>query len=122
FFPAGGGKAEVPLMVQQEWFRYAEDEAAQVVELPYLKNELSLVVVLPRAKDGLAKVEAGLTADKLSGWAKAASSTQTRVYLPRFTTEKAFRLDDPLQALGMTSAFGAKADFSGMHAGAERLA
>src|SRR5262249_58410309 len=83
FTHADGTTADVPLMLRQEHFMYAETDELQVVELPYLKRELSMVVVLPRKADGLAKVEEDLTAEKLAGWAKAAKSVETRVFLPQ---------------------------------------
>jgi serpin B len=121
FMLADGTKVDVPLMTQTEGFSYAEDESAQVLELPYSRGELSMVIFLPRAADGLAKLEAGLTADKLAGWEKAVKHAEVRVSLPRFRTEQEFKLADVLKAMGMTSAFErGKADFSGMTT-AERL-
>src|SRR5262249_13595753 len=86
----------------------------QVVELPYVKRELSMVVVLPRTADGLAQVEDGLSAEKLAGWAKAMNSTETRVFLPRFTVEWDKELVPVLKAMGMVTACEISADFSGM--------
>jgi serpin B len=120
FTRADGTKVDAPLMTQTEGFRYAEDESAQVLELPYQKGELSMVIFLPRAADGLAKLEAGLTAERLAGWEKAVKHAEVRVSLPRFRTEKEFKLAPVLKAMGMTSAFSTAADFSGMTT-AERL-
>jgi serpin B len=109
-----GTKVDAPLMTQTEGFRYAEDESAQVLELPYQMGELSMVVLLPKSADGLAKMEEGLTADKLAAWEKAAKHAEVRVSLPRFRTEKEFSLAPVLKAMGMASAFSRGADFSGM--------
>ena len=92
-----------------------------MLELPYNRNELSMVVLLPRAADGLAKLEQGLTTEKLDGWQKAVKPVPVRVSLPRFKTEKELSLEPVLKAMGMPSAFDrGKADFSGMTS-AERL-
>lgn len=122
FLLADGTKADVPLMNQQKTFPYHEEEGLQVVELPYAKNELAMVLVLPTKPDGLAKVEETLTAAKVAAWAKGVKPETTRVFLPRFKAEKAFDLIPPLKALGMTAVFGADADLSGMHTGQEKLA
>jgi serpin B len=114
FTRADGTKAPVPLMHQQETIPYLETDGLQVVELPYVKRELSMVVVLPRTADGLAKVEDGLSAEKLAGWAKAMNSTETRVFLPRFTVEWDKELVPVLKAMGMVTACEISADFSGM--------
>src|SRR5262249_23648371 len=87
----------------------------------YLKRELSMVVVLPRKADGLAKVEEDLTAEKLAGWAKAAKSVETRVFLPKFKIEWDKELVPVLKAMGMKAAFTGDADFSGMHTAQEKL-
>ncbi len=121
--PNDDKSVEVPLMVQQEYVPYVEADGVQVVELPYAKGELSMVVVLPRKPDGLPEVEAGLTAEKVAGWAKAAKPTETRVFLPRFTFEWRKELVPVLKAMGMTAAFDfGKADFHGMHTSDEALA
>lgn len=120
FLLADGSKTDAPLMTQTGNYKYAEDDGLQVLELPYKNNELSMVVLLPKSPDGLAKLEAGLTADKLAGWEKAAKPAQVRVSLPRFKTEKAVSLKPVLSAMGLTTPFTARADFSGMTS-AERL-
>jgi serpin B len=120
FTRADGTKVDAELMTQTGGFKYAEEESLQVLDLPYQRGELSMVVLLPRAADGLAKLEDGLTAEKLAGWAKAAMPATVRVSLPRFKTEKEISLGPVLRAMGMTSAFGDGADFSGMTT-AERL-
>jgi serpin B len=65
----------------------------------------------------LADLEHNLTAENLRVWlAKLdqAGSHKTAVWLPRFTIEQSFNLVPALKSLGMTSAFGDTADFSGM--------
>jgi serpin B len=121
FMKADGSKADVPLMTQEMNFPYAAADGVQVLELPYVRNELSMVVVLPAKPDGLPQVEAGLTPDALGKWKAAARSTLMRVYLPRFKAESEFLLNEPLQALGMKAAFGPKADFTGMHSSPEQV-
>ena len=75
-----------------------------------------MLVVLPRAKDGLATIESQLSTEKLTDWRAALAEREVRVCLPKFKlTWGAARLNEPLQALGMADAFSdARADFSGM--------
>jgi serpin B len=89
--------------------------AALVLTLPYKGNELSMVVILPNAVDGLAKTEKALTAGKLDTL-RNAHGREVRVSLPRFKIDGwAARLNDSLKALGMQKAFDPdQADFSGM--------
>lgn len=94
---------------------YREDEEVQLVGLPYKEASLSMLVVLPRKPDGLADVEASLTAAKIQGWATNLSPTAVNLSLPRFQSTAEFELKDVLSALGMPDAFDpSKADFSGI--------
>jgi serpin B len=65
--------------------------------------------------DGLAAIEKMLTADALAGWLAKAKGESVYVTLPRFKITQDFRLNDALEALGMTDAFSRKnCNFSGI--------
>ncbi len=114
FHSAGGEAVQVQMMHQKNSFKYAEDENVQVLELPYTGKDLSLLVLLPKKKDGLDQLEASLTLENLERWGTFLEATEVNVALPRFELAFPFRLDDALQSLGMTDAFTGMADFSGM--------
>jgi serpin B len=115
FFAAEGERA-IPLMHRRGSIRYAATDTLQLVELPYAGNDLSMLVLLPRERDGLPALEAALTADKLTEWTKALRPRDVKLWLPRFKVEAQFLLKPTLAALGMGDAFDAdKADFSGMN-------
>lgn len=117
-FHGAHAEAEVPLMYQKAEFDYHETEEAQMLELPYVGEEISMVVVLPRADSGidLPVLESSLTAEMLDEWLGLMREQEVRVYLPRFEmTWGAEDIAGDLQALGMRDAFDAgAADFSGM--------
>jgi serpin B len=121
FTTAEGRKVKTPLMYQQAHFRYAEDDAVQMVELPYGHGELAMRIFLPKAADGLPAFEKGLTEQRLADLAAKATSPEVRVWLPRFKLETAYELQKDLPQMGMRLAFSAgQADFSGMSS-AERF-
>ena len=107
---------KVPLMHRWDEFRYGDVDDLQLVELPYGDGSLSMIVLLPKAKQGLADLEAKLTFQNLQRWLESVShEDQVKVYLPKFKTTAEFMLSGTLQKLGMTTAFDPnKADFSGM--------
>jgi serpin B len=109
-----GEKIHVPMMRQVKNFAYAEDETTQVLELPYKGRALSMIVLLPRADDGLKALEEKLTGENLKRWTGAATHKRVEVQLPRFKSTSQFELSKTLGALGMTDAFTGAADFSGM--------
>jgi serpin B len=93
---------------------YAEADDVQVVELPYRGSDFAMVVILPRKADGLAGVEASLTAERLDGWLGKLAPREVNLALPKFQTEASRDLTATLSAMGMPSAFTKSADFSGM--------
>jgi serine protease inhibitor len=114
FFAPGHREIKAPTMHQKEEFGYVDAEGIQVLELLYKGDRLSMVVLLPRDKDGLAKLEARLSIDNLGQWLAQLSRQKVMVSLPKFKATRDYRLSEPLMSLGMNSAFGI-ADFSGMN-------
>jgi serpin B len=107
-------KTNVPMMHRSGSYRYVEDDATQILELPYAKNEVSMVVVLPRKVEGLADVEKAIDAKWLKALSGRLHARQVQVGLPRFKIKAEFELSKVLASMGMPLAFGSKADFSGM--------
>ena len=107
--------ATVPMMHQKHRFGYAETEAFQTLELPYMSHDLSMVVFLPRKADGLADFEKTLTADNLPKCLEQIKYMDVQVTMPKFKFTAQFRLAEKLRAMGIVDAFVANAaDFSGM--------
>ena len=100
---------------------YYQDPEVQVLDIPYVGRELSMLVVLPKQVDGLAHLERDLTAAQLRGWANKWGAgdvgRDVEVSFPRFKSTSSFSLKEGLEALGMVNAFGPGADFSGMFGG-----
>jgi serpin B len=99
-------------------FRYWDGGTFEILELPYKSKALSLVVLLPKKVDGLAEFEKTLTAENLEKWLAHLKSAKgvDAVQLPRFKVTSAFSLQQTLSAMGMSSAFDLRADFSRMSA------
>lgn len=102
------------LMQQTHDFRYAERPDLQILELPYVGGDLSMLLLLPRKVDGLGDLEAKLTGQNLASWVAQLQSQKVTVFLPKFKITSEFLLKGTLAALGMSDAFGGQADFSGM--------
>ena len=91
---------------------YSHEGGVQVIELPYLGDELSMMVMLPDDAKAFPALEASLAERIAKGPAK--DQTEVAIALPRFKMTVPLGLNEPLQALGMKTAFGGGADFSGM--------
>lgn len=115
----------VQMMYQRKKLPYAyiPEHDLQILELPYVDEELSMVILLPKlsadGSDPLLKLEKALTQEKLSEWTKRENMdihTDIVIHLPKFKLEEDYELTDPLSKLGMTDVFSeAKADLSGMN-------
>jgi len=104
----------VPLMTQKDDFAYGENENMQILELPYVGNRLSMIILLPKTIDGLSELETTLTVENLTLWTGLLRKREVRVFLPKCTVTSEFNLEQTLSAMGMSDAFTTKADFSGM--------
>jgi len=110
------GTEKVPVMHQMGGYLSYEGNGFQALDLPYKGRRLSMLVVLPRKKDGLASLE--------SQWAGGKTYRQVTdgldqeeavlVSLPRFKMETEFRLKPVLCALQAELAFSKEADFGGI--------
>lgn len=119
FFLDAAQKVTAPLMHRLgEGYRYAEADGIQILELPYQGDKLAMVVLLPKEKDGLGKLEAMLSSEKVASWAGSLhDSEKTDVYLPKFKmTYGTKEMTAPFKAMGMVLPFKERgADFSGMN-------
>ena len=115
FFLAPGTTVQAPMMTQVQTFGYAEDDDLQILELPYAGENFSMIILLPRQKDGLERLEQKLNLTNLGRWRNRIGARRVEVFLPKFKTTSMFRLDDTLKTMGMIDAFDERrADFSGM--------
>ncbi len=95
----------VPMMTQTETLRYGELKDVEVLELAYRGGELSLLVVLPKAQDGLEQIEKTLSAGDLDQWRHSLREQKVIVFLPKFKTTFEAELKETLKAMGMVDAF-----------------
>ncbi|MBI2893204.1 MAG: serpin family protein [Deltaproteobacteria bacterium] len=117
FHGAGGRTETVPTMHMVGPLRLAELADVQVLEMPYEGGDLAMTLVLPRAQDGLAAVEAVLDDATLASWLGAGETTAVSASLPKFTIDppEPVPLAEELAAMGMPTAFDRNAaDFTAM--------
>jgi len=115
FTLADGQKVDVAMMNQMEKCNYMETESFQGLELPYVDDELSMIILLPKEFDGLDEFEKTLTSENLSKWLGKLRNCEVVVSVPKFKMTSQFGLASVLKSMGMIDAFSANADFSGMN-------
>lgn len=106
FHIRGGAVSDVPTMqAQSNKYGFRRMEGFVAVSVPYVGNELQLLILLPDDANGLAALEAKLTAEVLSKCA-GLERAEVKLHLPRFKIEApTMELRDSLEALGMKAAF-----------------
>ncbi len=102
-------------------FNYSENGDVQMLQLPYMKNELSMYIMLPK-DDDIASLESELNYDYFNDLKDDMSQEWMDIYLPKFEFEQKYSLVNNLTNMGMPTAFGSGADFSGIKANSGPLA
>ncbi len=105
-----------PMMHQIGDFGYASTEEAQLLEMPYIGNDLSMVFILPEEENKDFNVK--ITPTKLKQWLSRLEEQKVDVTIPKFKFEARYSLGKTLSELGMEDAFELPpADFSGITGG-----
>jgi len=92
-----------------------QDADLQAVEMSYIGNDLSVVVLLPKTVDGLSNLEAKFDATRLQAWLGKLREQRVDVTFPKFKMDSQFDLADVLASMGMPDAFSRwTANFSGI--------
>uniref|UniRef100_A0A674PFK0 Leukocyte elastase inhibitor n=1 Tax=Takifugu rubripes TaxID=31033 RepID=A0A674PFK0_TAKRU len=102
-------------------FVFISEANCQVLQLPYVGKELSMLIFLPNqiedSTTGLEKLEKLLTYDNFMEWTRPETmkEVEVQVGLPRFKMEEKCNMKNILVSMGMVDAFNeAASDFSGI--------
>lgn len=109
----------VQMMSMKQSLQVFHIEELQTIglQLHYQNRDLSLLLLLPEAIDGLEQLERAITYEKLDKWTSAdmMDTYEVQLYLPKFKMEESYDLKSALRGMGMTDVFSqSKADFSNM--------
>jgi len=116
FHLRGGSQKNVPMMTQTKTFTYRHGTGYQAVRLPYQDENLAMYVFLPDPNSSPEKLLGIMNGDTWQRVTKPGfNEKEGTVVLPKFRLEYSVELNQPLQSLGMKTAFDMdKADFSGI--------
>ena len=122
FTLASGAVKQVARMAQSGRFAYFETPDMQAIRLSFGEGDLVMEVLLPSKSSSLGALEGELKLEHWSGWQAQYAPRAGKIELPRFELKSNYRLNGPLQTLGMTRAFHADgpdaAQFMGMFSSA----
>ena len=106
FYYDGYNSVEVPMMIQNDDFDYAEVDGVKVIRLPYSDRRLSMIIALGE--------NIKLNAEVFNDWMRSFRKYDVDLWLPKFRTEKRYELKTLLRVMGINYAFSDYADFSGI--------
>jgi len=109
-----GSKVKTKIMSRSETTNYGETDETLIVELPYKDEGYAMLLLLPKDSAQFADWEAKLTAETLKMLREGMKPVQVDLRMPKFTVESDLGLNETLKQLGMATAFGQDADFSGI--------
>ncbi|CAH1129463.1 unnamed protein product [Ceutorhynchus assimilis] len=124
FYLNDNDSIDVQMMNKKGKYFYKEDEKldAKVLELPYANPDVSLIVILPNKRNGIAELEAKLAETDLTKITENMFKPEVVVKLPKFKIETTINLNKPLEKAGLGVIFKEnEADFSEMLDSPEEL-
>ena len=108
---------EIPAQMMQTGhdssFRYLKVNGYQAVELPYIGNQVSMLVVVPD-QGRFEEFEDQFSIEEFSHILDGLSYSPVALTFPKFEFETEISLAEILTGMGMPTAFSDAADFSGM--------
>ena len=116
FYLSSKEKKFAKFMHRKGYYKHMANDVMQILEIPYKGGEVSMVVILPKSKDGLASIESQLSAKNMSKWTSQTKPKEVSIFLPKFKLESTISLRKYLNQMGIELAFTEMADFSAMTA------
>ncbi|MDR2352652.1 MAG: serpin family protein [Deltaproteobacteria bacterium] len=118
-FFVGDSKVTFPFMKSKSTYGYIEFEGTQILELPYVGNKISMVIILPKKEKGaFGKLEQNFTIVNWQKWWEELRSTfpkTVNVTIPKFSlTYGTLSIRQNLVSLGLKLPFMKTANFSGV--------
>ncbi|EJW73224.1 hypothetical protein WUBG_15870 [Wuchereria bancrofti] len=101
----------MPMMAKSDTVPYYEDDAVKVIKLPYIGDEVEMVVILPKKRFGLSDVLKNLSGEKLLKYVNEAKNRSVSIRMPKFQVREKRILNNALRAIGIKDAFNGRANF-----------
>lgn len=106
----------IPMMKSPaDMFNYYETKDLQAIEMYYVGGDISMIVLLPKDKNGIGSLEDSLNVQTLNYIRDSMTREPLTIQMPKFEFETEYNLVDSLENLGIRDAFDEiDADFQGM--------
>jgi serine protease inhibitor len=104
-FYAPGGSYHTDFMTQTNTYHYAEGSDFKALELHYVDEDMSMLLVLPDDATAFTSWEATMDATHLNEIIETLVPNEVTVKIPKFEFESKFSLKEVLETMGMPKAF-----------------
>uniref|UniRef100_A0AAG5D4W5 Serpin domain-containing protein n=1 Tax=Anopheles atroparvus TaxID=41427 RepID=A0AAG5D4W5_ANOAO len=114
---------DVPMMNIKKHFAYNnfEEDGFSALELTYGGSDMTMLLLLPNERTGLAALEEKLPSLNLAELTTKMHKQEVEVFLPKFKIDFSRDLNEDLKALGMSRMFSDAAEFPDLLEGNEPL-
>jgi len=112
FYVSDSVKIKVDFMNQTSYLRYNENDAFQIVELPYSGRNMSLIVLLPKVGYDIDSIEKTMNSINFDFWVHELYTKLVSVSLPKFRIEFLEDIASNIRKGESELAFSDAADFS----------
>ena len=122
FYNLGKEETKIDTMSQIAYFNYYEDKNVQAIELEFLEDYMSAIIILPSKDIDINKYidTLSISNDEYSNIINGLQFAKVHVQLPKFELEMKETLNEILSDLGMYDAFDPNnADFTGLRSEGE---
>jgi serine protease inhibitor len=114
FYLSSGETVNCQMMQNESHYRYYENSQLKMIEIPYARHNMSMIVILPRDTSDLATLENTITIESLQNWVASLEHQSVQVLMPKYSLKTDVELIEYLTSKGMVDAFDSRADFSGI--------
>jgi len=114
FYRNGQDQQTVQFMQRSGSLPHAASNDLEAIWLPYDHQDLSMLVVLPKSRDGMRDLERKLTGQQLRDIISRLQPKQVNVQIPKFQVRSHINLKDVLSKMGLETIFSQSADFRRM--------
>lgn len=111
FIRSDSSRISCKMMLRYGSYRYLENDEFQMIELPYLGEAHSMIIVLPAQEMALDSLIGSATNESLNQWQAEMKYLKGWISLPKFDLEYTAELSTYLMDLGINTAFEEWAEF-----------
>ena len=120
FYNLGNEEVNVDIMSQIDHFKYYEDKKYQAIQLNFMEDYMSAIIILPSKGTDINKFinSVSISSEEYNKIIDGLKYAKVHLQLPKFELEFKENLNEVLIDLGMYNAFSLKdADFTGLKEG-----